>query len=269
MPGGLYKAEENYRHALQENPGLWQAHLGLAKVYVVMGDVSKEPERYQEAWDELEEAWNRIPEQEREKNNKTFLQLRGYIKAKLGQFREAKEYYRECSLRYKEPIAMRNLGRINEVLPQRRKEQVLFWGGIALAGIAFAILITISSIFCYTAMKKAGVDTKTEAESKGSLSKGPGDAGGNPLSSLSEKGVYILLNPEPSGKGQNIKALIDKDVFMVIVPVSLFFIALGIGLPYISRFKMGTMEFEKETIVRPELSKLESESLVAPVSSTG
>lgn len=261
MPGGLYKAEENYRHALQENPGLWQAHLGLAKVYVVMGDVSKEPERYQEAWDELEEAWNRIPEQEREKNNKTFLQLRGYIKAKLGQFREAKEYYRECSLRYKEPIAMRNLGRINEVLPQRRKEQVLFWGGIALAGIAFAILITISSIFCYTAMKKAGV------ESKEALVKGQ-EVAGSLRDSPSEKGVYIFLNQEPPDSGQKLTS-IDKSVFIVIVPTCFFFIALGIGLPYISRFKMGTMEFEKETIVRPELSKLESESLVAPVSSTG
>jgi tetratricopeptide (TPR) repeat protein len=261
MPGGLYEAEENYRRALGENPRLWQAHLGLAKVYIAMGDISKEPERYQEAWDELEEVWKRIPEQEREKNNKTFLQLRGYIKAKLGQFREAKEYYRECSLRYKEPIAMRNLGRINEALPQRRKEQGLFWGGVALAGIAFVLLI-ISSVFYFTALKKAGV------ESKESLVKGQ-EVAGSLRDSLSEKGVYIFLNPESKDKGQNIKASIDKDVFMVIVPACLFFIALGIGLPYISRFKMGTMEFEKETIVRPELGKLESESLVAPLSSPG
>ncbi|MCQ4574931.1 MAG: tetratricopeptide repeat protein [Candidatus Brocadiales bacterium] len=202
------EAENTYLRA-NELKETWHSHLGLAKVYIELGDELGEKDLYEDALENLNNILKLgIPGDKEDKLDYYF--QRGYTNAKLGNWKEAERNFLECK---EDPKAKRNIRRIKSRLkvdgPSSRK---LVYGGWALAGVSVVVL----SIFC----------------------------------------VFFFISSKN----------IDSDLLKIIIPISLFFIAVGVCLPYIRSLKgPAGMGFEKEISIRPEFTplelKLESPSL--------
>lgn len=190
-------AEGAYRRAIKLTE-TWRSYMGLAKVYINLGDKNSENWMYEEALSHIYTVSKLYPEIATDaENKKDYYYQSGYAHARLGHWREAERDFRHCEGDQK---AQRNIRRIrNRSRTEGPPSKKLVFGGWALAGVSIVVLI----IFC----------------------------------------VFFFLKFRQ----------IDADLLKVIIPISLFFIAVGICLPYIRSIKgPGGVGFEKETNIMPE-----------------
>lgn len=138
-------AEEAYRRAIKLTE-TWRSYIGLAKVYINLGDKNSENWMYEEALSHLYTVSELYPEITTDtKNKKDYYYQSGYTHAKLGHWREAERNFLQC---YGDPKAERNIRRIrNRLSGQRRPPKAQVAGGRALAGISVAGLTTSFILF--------------------------------------------------------------------------------------------------------------------------
>ncbi|MCP4366086.1 MAG: tetratricopeptide repeat protein [Planctomycetes bacterium] len=201
--GRYDNAKSLYRRAIKIEE-TWRSYLGLAKIYINIGDESDENWMYEQALVYLHMVSTLYPNIDKdEENKKDYYYQRGYAHAKLGHWRKAKRDFMQCD---EDPKAVRNIRKIaNRSRTEGPPSKKLVYGGWALAGVSIVVLI----IFC----------------------------------------VFSFLGFEQ----------IDADLLKVLIPISLFFITVGICLPYIKSIKgpFG-MGFEKATNIGSEQTPLKS-----------
>lgn len=206
--GRYDEAEETYRKAIKVKDKLnekppWRSYLGLAKIYINIGDTNDEDLMYEEALMHLHTVVDLYPDIDKnEENKKDYYYQRGYAHAKLGHWKRAERDFRQCK---GDPKAERNVRRIrNRAKVEGRSARAVVYGGWALSGVSFVTLI----IFC----------------------------------------VFFFR------RFKNI----DTDLLKILIPICLFFISVGVSLPYIRSIKgPGGIGFEKETNIRPESAPVE------------
>ncbi len=139
-----YEAEDTYIKST-EIELTWQGHMGLAKVYIELGDNLEEKELYQYALDNLDKIDALLSKLEREEDKRDYYFQRGYANAKLGRWKEAKEDYLKCK---GDARAKRNLKKLRSVAKgEKGPQRAQVYGGWALFGISFAMLIAVWVLF--------------------------------------------------------------------------------------------------------------------------
>ncbi|MFN3466075.1 MAG: tetratricopeptide repeat protein [Candidatus Brocadiales bacterium] len=139
--GRYDEAEGAYRRAIEVKE-TWRSYLGLAKVYVALGEKGREDWMYEEALAHLNTVIDLYPDIGKHKeSSKDYYFQRGYVHAKLGHWREAERDFRQCG---GDPKAERNIRRIRDrVKGEVRPPKTLLWGGRVMAGISTGWLIFV------------------------------------------------------------------------------------------------------------------------------
>jgi hypothetical protein len=152
-----YNAAENqYIKASKLNKEHSLAYLGLANVYVQLGDEMGERVLYEDALEQLNKIVRiGIPEKDADRFKYYF--LRGLANVKLGNWNEAEEDFKECG---EDPKAKRNIRRIRNKREKERRPSgtTSIGGGIVLIGglvvaIISIILLVLSSIQYFYSFK--------------------------------------------------------------------------------------------------------------------
>ncbi|HHT9133341.1 MAG TPA: tetratricopeptide repeat protein [Candidatus Avalokitesvara rifleensis] len=132
------KAEKAFLKALKLKE-TWVSSSGLADVYIQIGDELQEKQFYEDALEHLNDAAKLGILENKEQRIGYYFQ-RGYINARLGNWREAEGNFLQCR---GIPKAERNIRRIRDRLQwDGNLSIVLVIGGYSLTGISFAVLAT-------------------------------------------------------------------------------------------------------------------------------
>src|SRR3989338_7194613 len=225
--GRYDEAEGAYRRAI-EVKNTWQSYLGLAKVYIVLGDKGKEDWMYEEALAHLKTVSDLYPDIAKDKEtSRDYYFQRGYVHAKLGYWREAEKDFRQCG---GDPKAEKNIRRIrNRVKGEGRPSKAIIAGGWAVAGLSIAGLI-VSCVLYFLKFREIVTEKVIRAGQE----------------VISEKTVLII----------------DAELLKVLIPTFLFFMAAGVSLPYIRAIKgPAGIGFEKDITIRPESAPLSVEAI--------
>ncbi len=211
-------AEKAYNRA-KELKESWEPYLGFAKVYVGLGDELNEKELYEDALENLGVVLRSGITEEEKKEEKYYF-LRGYTNAMLGRWKEAEQDFLKCG---GDPKAKRNIRRIrNRLKIEGPTSRTLAIGGWTLAGISITGLIVSLVLYCFHFQR-----------------------------TISEK----LIEAGAEKTTEKVVPLMDADLLKVLVPAFLFFLALGVSLPYIRSIRgPGGIGFEKEIVIRPEMA---------------
>ena len=138
-------AENQYIEASKLNKKSSLAYLGMAKVYVELGDESGERELYEDALEYLNKIVNDIGIPEKDDDRLDYYFLKGYINIKLSNWNDAEKNFKKCG---EDPKAKRNLRRIRNT---RKKEEgpsmAIIAGGWTIAGLSIAGLILYNVLY--------------------------------------------------------------------------------------------------------------------------
>ncbi len=143
-----YNAAENqYIKASKLNKEHSLAYLGLAKVYIQLGDETGEKALYEDAMEQLNKiAKIGIPKKDEERLDYYF--QRGYANVKLSNWKEAKKNFKNCG---EDPKAKRNIRRIRIIRKKgRASSRTIFIGGWTVAMISTILLIFSSIQYFYS-----------------------------------------------------------------------------------------------------------------------
>lgn len=143
-----YNAAENqYIKASKLNKEHSLAYLGLAKVYIQLGDETGEMALYEDAMEQLNKiAKIEIPKKDEERLDYYF--QRGYANVKLSNWKEAKKNFKNCG---EDPKAKRNIRRIRIIRKKgRASSMTILIGGWTVAMISTFLLIFSSIQYFYS-----------------------------------------------------------------------------------------------------------------------
>ncbi|HHT9154137.1 MAG TPA: hypothetical protein ACFYEM_11520, partial [Candidatus Hypogeohydataceae bacterium YC40] len=168
----------------------------------------------------------------------------GYIHYKLDDRKEAVRQYEECLKFGDDPKARRNLRRLqNKSKEGDRTQKFIFAGGWAMTGLSIAGLITLC-VFYFLGLERP-IYKKAE---KTALSQ--------QIQQKEAKKSEDAVNKSENTANKETKEtefIVTPALLEILTPIFLFFMAVGILLPYIKGIKgPAGMGFEKETPTRTE-----------------